>query len=52
MAKKKTISSNDIISFYMNYVLEHDANPKSVYAFCKINNFEEALFYKQFKRHI
>jgi len=48
MAKKKTISKNDIISFYMDYVLEHSANPKSVFAFSKMNNFEEAKFYESF----
>jgi len=48
MAKKKTISKNDIITFYMDYVLENNENPKSVYAFSKMNNFEEALFYEYF----
>jgi hypothetical protein len=48
MAKKKTISNNDIIAFYMDYVLEHDENPKSVYAFSKMNNFDEADFYKHY----
>lgn len=48
MAKKKTISESDIISFYMDYVLEHNDHPKSVYAFAKSNNFEEALFYNHF----
>lgn len=48
MAKKKTISGNDIISAYMDYVLEHNENPKSVFAFSKVNNFEEAKFYVHF----
>lgn len=48
MAKKKKISENDIISFYMNYVLEHNEKPKSVYAFAKTNNFEEQNFYIHF----
>ncbi|WP_345274153.1 TetR family transcriptional regulator C-terminal domain-containing protein [Flaviramulus aquimarinus] len=48
MAKKKVISSNDIIGFYMDYVLEHGQNPKSVFAFSKLNNFEEATFYDHF----
>lgn len=50
MAKKKTVTKNDIITFYMDYVLEHNENPKSVYAFCKKNNFEEAFFYKHFSK--
>ena len=48
MAKKKSVSKNDIITYYMDYVLEHDHNPKTVFAFSKINNFEEALFYMHF----
>ena len=48
MPKKKTISENDIISSYMDYVLEHNENPKSVFAFAKVNNFEESKFYVHF----
>ncbi len=48
MAKKKSVSKNDIITWYMDYVLEHDANPKTVFAFAKMNNFEEAKFYEYF----
>ncbi|MET2984003.1 TetR family transcriptional regulator C-terminal domain-containing protein [Aureibaculum conchae] len=45
MAKKKNITSNQLLSFYMDYVLEHNDKPKSVYAFAKQNNFDEAQFY-------
>lgn len=48
MAKKKNISKNDIISYYMDYVLEHNHQPKTVYAFAKTNNFEEQKFYEFF----
>jgi AcrR family transcriptional regulator len=48
MAKKKTITENDIITWYMDYVLEHNEHPKSVYTFAKANNFEESLFYAHF----
>lgn len=48
MAKKKNISANDIYSFYINYVLEHNEQPKTVYAFAKHNNFEESKFYEFF----
>ncbi len=48
MAKKKSVNTNDIISFYMNYVLENNEKPKSVYSFAKANNFEESLFYNHF----
>jgi hypothetical protein len=48
MAKKKKITSNDIISWYMDYVLEHNHQPKTVYAFAKANNFDEQMFYDFF----
>ncbi|MCB0450031.1 MAG: TetR/AcrR family transcriptional regulator [Confluentibacter sp.] len=48
MAKKKTISENDIITFYMDYVLENNEQPKSVYLFAKSNHFDEATFYAHF----
>lgn len=48
MAKKKNITSNDIISWYMEYVLENNQQPKSVFSFAKENNFEESLFYQYF----
>ena len=30
MAKKKNSTSTDLISYYMEYTLEHNAAPKSV----------------------
>lgn len=48
MAKKKSIKHSDIISYYMDYVLEHDAQPTSVHSFAKANNFKEAVFYTHF----
>ena len=48
MAKKKNITENDIISWYMEYVLDHNKQPSSVYSFAKECNFEEAAFYKYF----
>lgn len=48
MAKKKNLTKNNIITFYMDYVLEHGQNPKSVYSFAKHNNFEESKFYEFF----
>ena len=48
MAKKKSVKTNDLISMYMNYVLEHNENPKSVYSFTKSNNIEESIFYQHF----
>jgi AcrR family transcriptional regulator len=48
MAKKKNLKGDDLIGMYMDYVLNHNENPKSVYAFAKANNFEEPIFYKYF----
>ena len=48
MAKKKNITANSIITCYMDYVLNHNSKPKSVYSFAKENNFDESLFYQHF----
>ena len=48
MAKKKTNPTNDIITAYMHYVLEHNETPKSVYVFAKDNNLTEDNFYDHF----
>ncbi len=46
--KKNQLSQDKIISMYMNYTLEHDEKPKSVYHFTKSNDFTEAEFYTFF----
>ena len=46
MARKKNITKDNIISWYMEFVLENNHNPKSVFSFAKENNFEESDFYK------
>ncbi|CDF79543.1 conserved hypothetical protein [Formosa agariphila KMM 3901] len=48
MPKKKTITAHDIMSLYMDYVLEHNERPKTVYAFAKANQFDEQKFYEFF----
>ena len=48
MGKKKNITQGDIITWYMEYVLEHNKKPSSVYNFAKENNFEESVFYQFF----
>ncbi|WP_461598852.1 TetR family transcriptional regulator C-terminal domain-containing protein [Winogradskyella sp.] len=48
MAKKKTIKQVEVITSYMDHVLTHGQQPKSVYAFAKDNNFEEQHFYQFF----
>jgi len=47
-AKAKKITEETIIEGYMDYVLEHEMLPKSIYKFCKINKIEEADFYSFF----
>lgn len=51
MAKKsetKKITDDQIIGMYMDYVLEHETVPKSIYKFCKINHLTEEEFYNFF----
>lgn len=47
-AKKKILSKEDIVSIYMNQVLEKEEKPKSVYHFAKENDFTETEFYTFF----
>ena len=46
--KKSEISKDKIVSMYMEYVLEHNEKPKSVYQFSKLNNITEKEFYNFF----
>ena len=46
--KNKEVTRQDIITKYMEYVLEHDRTPKSVFKFAKDNNMTEAEFYSFF----
>ena len=49
MATKKTpITKDKIVSMYMNYVLDNNEKPKSVYHFAKMNDFTETEFYAFF----
>ncbi|MBC7440032.1 MAG: TetR/AcrR family transcriptional regulator [Flavobacterium sp.] len=43
--EKILLDENQIITFYMNDVLEDNHNIKNVYVFCKNNQIEEADFY-------
>ena len=55
---KKKSSKPNIVDAYMDYVLEHEHEPKSVYKFAKDLKIKEADFYKEFgsfkglKQHI
>ena len=48
MAKKKEITKQDILGFYIDYFLENNKQPHSVYKFAKHYNIEEAVFYANF----
>lgn len=46
--KKSPLSKDKIVSMYMNYTLEYNEKPKSIFHFTKINDFTEAEFYTYF----
>lgn len=46
--KKSTITKDKIVSLYMNYVLEHNEKPKTVFHFSKQNAISETDFYNFF----
>lgn len=46
--KKKVVTKITIITAYMDHVLNHGAQPLTVYKFCKEIKIEEAVFYKHF----
>lgn len=49
MATKKTkLSKEQIVSYYMNYVLENNSKPKSIFLFSSTSGFNEADYYKYF----
>ncbi|WP_203293217.1 TetR family transcriptional regulator C-terminal domain-containing protein [Luteirhabdus pelagi] len=46
--KKTNVTRASVIEQYMNFVLEEERTPKSVYKFCKDQNITEAEFYTFF----
>lgn len=46
--KKKEKKQVDIISVFMEHILQHGKKPASVYKFCKESNIEEKDFYQQY----
>lgn len=46
--KTKKITKESIIAMYMDYVLENEKVPRTVYKFCKINGLDESDFYLHF----
>ncbi|MBU2998059.1 TetR/AcrR family transcriptional regulator [Cellulophaga baltica] len=47
-SQKEKLTDDVIIGMYMDYVLEHETVPKSIYKFCKSNEIKEEEFYKFF----
>ena len=43
--KAKKITADFIVSKYMDYVLDHEMVPKSIYKFCKLSEIKEEDFY-------
>jgi len=48
MAKKNKISDSEIITFYMDYVVEHQIKPDSVEDFAQLHQFDDVIFYNHF----
>jgi len=48
MKNKKENTSKDIITAYMQYVMEHGTRPKSIYAFAQHLDIRESEFYEHF----
>ena len=48
MAKKNKISDSEIITFYMDYVVEHQGKPDSVEDFAQLFQFDDVIFYNHF----
>ena len=48
MARKKDINEENIINFYMEYVLTNGKKPDSVYSFSKQYNFTEKDYYEYY----
>lgn len=46
--KSEELTEQRLIELYMNYVLENEQEPRTVYKFCQINDISEAEFYNYF----
>ena len=46
--KASVLNADQIISAYMEDVLNHEKKPVTVYGFCKVHGFEEVSFYQFF----
>lgn len=48
MEQSEVLTEQRLIELYMDYVLENEAEPGTVYKFCKTNDISEAEFYNFF----
>jgi len=48
MAKNTKITDSEIITFYMDYVVEHHSKPESVEDFAQLHQFDDVIFYEYF----
>lgn len=46
--QEEDLTRERLIEMYMNYVLEHEEEPRSVYKFCKVHKISETEFYNFF----
>ena len=49
MLKKKSVTSSDIITLYMDYVVENNSTPTSIDSFIMSCDIDENAFYQHFK---
>ena len=48
MSRKKNVSKDSLTEMYMDYFLNNNEAPKTVYQFAQLNNFNEKDFYNYF----
>ena len=48
MVKKTKITASEIITFYMDYVVDHQVKPESIEDFAQIHQFDDVVFYEHF----
>jgi len=48
MVKKTKITASEIITFYMDYVVDYQVKPESIEDFAQIHQFDDVVFYEHF----
>jgi hypothetical protein len=49
MVMSSKISEEEIITLYMDYVVEHNCKPNSIEDFAQVHQFDDVVFYNYFK---